>query len=99
LLYFASHGFCLVVGDRPTHLQTDFNPPADYSDTKTKEIITNLQKRLETACRFTIRYRNSLGDEVLWDLDRSELRLHHGSLYLFAYVPTPIPKQSVQKKQ
>lgn len=87
----------LTEGDRPRHLRADFNPPVDYSDIKTKEIITNLQKRLETACRFTIRYRNSLGKEALWDLDRSELRLHNGSLYLFAYVPD-ILTQRIQKR-
>jgi predicted DNA-binding transcriptional regulator YafY len=87
----------LTEGDRPTHLQADFNPPVDYSDTKTKEIIINLQKRLETACRFTIRYHNSFGEEALWDLDRSELRLHNGSLYLFAYVPD-ILTQRIQKR-
>ena len=77
----------LTEGDRPSSFNADFNPPVNYSDPKTIATIESLQKRIETACRFTIRYRNSFGEETLWDLDRSELRLHDGSLYLFAYVP------------
>ncbi|ELR97245.1 YafY family protein [Gloeocapsa sp. PCC 73106] len=70
-----------------TELKVDFNPPVDYSSEKISEIIEELQQRIEKQCRFSICYTSSKGDERLWDLDRSELRLHNGVLYLFSVVP------------
>lgn len=49
--------------------------------------MTTLQKRFRCRRRYTIRYHSSQGNENNWDLDRSELRLHNGVLYLFANAP------------
>ncbi|WP_017659635.1 WYL domain-containing protein [Baaleninema simplex] len=70
-----------------TLLKTDFSPPVDYSRDRTQKIVEQLRSRLETQHRFVIRYRSSSGKENNYDLDRSELRLHNGVLYLFSFVP------------
>lgn len=68
-------------------LTVDFHPPVDYSEEKVDDTVRQLQKRLQQKRRFVIWYRNSKGEERSWDLDKSELRLHNGVLYLFALVP------------
>ncbi len=68
-------------------LTVDFHPPVDYSEDKLDDTVRQLQKRLQQKRRFVIWYRNSKGEERSWDLDKSELRLHNGILYLFALVP------------
>jgi predicted DNA-binding transcriptional regulator YafY len=68
-------------------LRTDFHPPTDYSEDKTNEIVRQLQQRFQQKRRFVVWYRNNKGKETFWDLDKSELRLHNGVLYLFALVP------------
>ena len=68
-------------------LKVDFSPPVDYAETKIHEIVSQLQTRIDKGCRYSIRYRSSTGKEHNWDIDRSELRLHNGVLYLFAYLP------------
>lgn len=73
---------------QPPNFKVDFSPPVDYSSEKISETIQQLQKRIEQQCRYTIRYYSqSKGIEQTYDLDRSELRLHNGVLYLFAFVP------------
>ncbi len=69
------------------NLKVDFSPPVDYAETQIQEIVTKLQERIDKGCRYSIRYRSSKGKENNWDIDRSELRLHNGVLYLFAYLP------------
>ncbi|MFN6569189.1 WYL domain-containing protein [Dendronalium sp. ChiSLP03b] len=69
------------------NLTADFHPPADYSEEDLDGILQQLQQRLQQKRRFVIWYRNNKGEERNWDLDKSELRLHNGSLYLFALVP------------
>ena len=73
--------------DISPHFKVDFSPPADYSDRKLEDTVTKIQERIEQQKRYTIRYQNTKGEERNWDIDRSELRLHDGSLYLFAFVP------------
>ncbi|HYW22069.1 MAG TPA: WYL domain-containing protein [Nodularia sp. (in: cyanobacteria)] len=68
-------------------LTVDFHPPADYSEDRLDEIVRLLQQRLKQKRRFVIWYRNSKGEDTTWDLDKSELRLHNGSMYLFALAP------------
>ncbi|BAT54674.1 hypothetical protein NOS3756_36460 [Nostoc sp. NIES-3756] len=70
-----------------SNLAADFHPPADYSEDNLDEILRQIQQRLQQKRRFVIWYRNAKGDERHWDLDKSELRLHNGTLYLFALVP------------
>ncbi|MBD2458959.1 WYL domain-containing protein [Nostoc sp. FACHB-87] len=70
-----------------SNLAVDFHPPADYSQDNLDEILRQLQQRLQQKRRFVIWYRNTKGEERNWDLDKSELRLHNGSLYLFGLVP------------
>jgi hypothetical protein len=77
----------LTQADQPHNVKVDFSPPVDYGENKLEVIIRQLQERFKQQCRYTIRYRNSQGNEGTWDLDRSELRLHDGSLYLFAFAP------------
>ena len=79
--------------EQAADLSTDFSPPADYSDPRLSEILSDLRDRLNQQRRFTIRYRGSQGSEAIYDLDRSELRLHDGILYLFAWVPDLPPWQ------
>lgn len=85
-------GYLVRLGQLPDTQQLwpvkiDASPPVDYSDRQFPKIVEQLQERISQQCRYTIRYRNSQGGERMWDLDRSELRLHNGVLYLFAYVP------------
>lgn len=72
---------------QPSSLTVDFHPPADYSEDQLDDMVRLLQKRIQQKRRFVIWYRNSKGKETTWDLDKSELRLHDGTLYLFALVP------------
>ena len=65
----------------------DLYPPVDYSEEGMDNTVRQLQQRLHQKRRFVIWYRNSKGEERGWDLDKSELRLHNGVLYLFALVP------------
>lgn len=82
----------LSQADQSHNVKVDFSPPVDYSENKLEVIINQLQERFKQGCRYTIRYQNFKGEERTWDLDRSELRLHDGSLYLFAFVPdAPFP--------
>ena len=78
--------------DRAAAFEADFSPPADYSGDRLRARLQELRDRLAQQCRFTIRYRNSRGDEATYDLDRAELRLHDGTLYLFALVPDLPPE-------
>ncbi len=73
--------------DLPTDVKVNFSPPVDYSEDKLEETVRKLQERFRQQCRYTIRYRSSQGNEQNWDCDRSELRLHNGVLYLFAFIP------------
>lgn len=68
-------------------LSVDFHPPADYSESNLDEILHQLQERFQQKRRFVVWYRNNKGQETTWDLDKSELRLHNGTLYLFALAP------------
>ncbi|MBJ7900416.1 MAG: WYL domain-containing protein [Cyanobacteria bacterium RI_101] len=79
--------------DRPADLHTDFSPPADYSSPALRARMAEIQERLKQQRRFTLHYHSAQGNEKEWELDRAELRLHQGSLYLFAYVPdAPSPE-------
>ncbi|AUT00481.1 WYL domain-containing protein [Nostoc sp. CENA543] len=69
------------------NLAADFHPPANYSEENLDAVLQELQQRLQQKRRFVIWYCNSKGEERHWDVDKSELRLHDGSLYLFALVP------------
>ena len=73
--------------DIPSFVKVDFSPPVDYSDRNSNTIVQQLQERFVQQCRYTIRYRSKPGEDRLWDIDRSELRLHDGVLYLFAFIP------------
>lgn len=70
-----------------SNLKVNFSPPVDYAETQIQKIVTELQARIDKKCRYSIRYRSSKGKENNWDIDHSELRLHNGVLYLFAYLP------------
>lgn len=76
----------------PAGVNVNFSPPIDYSEARVKEVVQILQERFRQRRRYTIRYRSSRGNEQNWDLDRSELRLHNGVLYLFAYAPEFSPR-------
>lgn len=71
--------------DQPSEIRGEFYPPVDYS--LIAEKIKDLQARIEAKRRYTIFYHSSQGERKLWDLDCSELRLHHGVLYLCAFIP------------
>lgn len=77
----------LTEADLPTNVKVNFSPPVDYSEDRLEETVRTLQERFRQRCRYTIRYRSSRGNEQNWDCDRSELRLHNGVLYLFAFIP------------
>jgi predicted DNA-binding transcriptional regulator YafY len=77
----------LTEADLPTNVKVNFSPPVDYSEDKLEETVGKLQERFRQQRRYTIRYRSSQGNERNWDCDRSELRLHNGILYLFAFIP------------
>jgi len=78
--------------DLPTNIKVNFSPPVDYGDGKLEAIMNTLQERFRQKRRYTIRYRSSQGLEQNWDCDRSELRFHNGSLYLFAFLPDFAPR-------
>ncbi|MDZ7959165.1 MAG: WYL domain-containing protein [Aulosira sp. DedQUE10] len=73
--------------DIPAFVKVDFSPPVDYSDRSLDAIVRQLQERFQQQCRYTIRYQSKPGEQRIWDIDRSELRLHNGILYLFAFIP------------
>ena len=73
--------------DIPSFIKVDFSPPVDYSEDKLEEIVRELQERFLQKRRYTIRYQSKSGEGRIWDVDRSELRLHNGTLYLFAFIP------------
>ncbi len=83
--------------DLPTDVKVNFSPPVDYSEDKLEETVRKLQERFRQQCRYTIRYRSSQGNEQNWDCDRSELRLHNGVLYLFAFIPDFSPRYIEQR--
>lgn len=87
----------------PTSVKVNFSPPVDYSEERLEEIVQKLQERFHQRRRYTIRYRSARGNEQNWDCDRSELRLHNGVLYLFAYTPDFSPRHmerpSVEQNQ
>lgn len=72
---------------RRTSVKADFHPPVDYSENQMDDLVRLLEQRIQQKRRFAIWYRSSKGKEQSWDLDKSELRLHDGTLYLFALVP------------
>lgn len=71
----------------PSFVKLDFSPPVNYSDRNLDTIVRQLQERFQQQCRYTIRYQSKPGEARIWDIDRSELRLHDGILYLFAFIP------------
>ncbi|KOP24635.1 transcriptional regulator [Hapalosiphon sp. MRB220] len=78
----------LTESDIPSFVKVDFSPPVDYSDRDLDLIVRQLQERFVQQYRYTIRYQSKPGAEGrIWDIDRSELRLHDGLLYLFAFIP------------
>ncbi|MFN6514388.1 MAG: helix-turn-helix transcriptional regulator [Nostoc sp. CreGUA01] len=78
----------LTESDIPAFIKVDFSPPVDYSENKLDIIVRQLQERFQQQCRYTIRYQSKPGTEGrIWDIDRSELRLHDGLFYLFAFIP------------
>jgi predicted DNA-binding transcriptional regulator YafY len=77
----------LTESDIPAFVKVNFNPPVDYSDRNLDAIVRQLQERFQQQCRYTIRYESKPGEGRIWDIDRSELRLHDGLLYLFAFIP------------
>ncbi len=77
----------LTQSDIPASVKVDFSPPVDYSDRNLENIVEQLQERFLQQRRYTIRYQSKPGEERIWDIDRSELRLHDGTLYLFAFIP------------
>lgn len=76
----------LKQSDIPEFVKVNFSPPVDYSDNNVDTIVHQLQERFHSQCRYTIRYC-SKKEARIWDIDRSELRLHNGVLYLFAFIP------------
>lgn len=87
----------LTQADQPPNVRVDFSPPVDYCENQLEVVICQLQERFRQQCRYTIRYRNAQGIEQTWDIDRSELRLHDGVLYLFALVPDS-PSRYIEKR-
>ena len=86
-------------GDRPPNINVDFAPPVDYGNAELNRILQQLEQCLIKQCRYSILYASKPGQGKLWDLDRSQLRLHNGVLYLFAYVPNfkYNPRHSVEQ--
>jgi len=77
----------ITLEDIPGFIKVDFSPPVDYSEDKLEIIVRELQDRFLKQRRYTIRYQSKSGGGRIWDVDRSELRLHNGTLYLFAFIP------------
>jgi predicted DNA-binding transcriptional regulator YafY len=69
----------------PSAIRTNFSPPNDYKDLD--KTIRELQDRIQQKRRYAINYRDSQGKTKIWDCSLSELRLHDGTLYLFANTP------------
>jgi len=84
----------------PSTVKVNFSPPVDYSQERVDQIVQTLQERFQQRRRYTIRYRSARGSERKWDCDRSELRLHNGTLYLFAHTPDFSPRyHAVERNQ
>lgn len=81
----------------PAGVNVNFSPPIDYSEARVEDIVQTLQERFRQRRRYTIRYCSSRGNQQNRDLDRSELRLHNGVLYLFAYVPDFAPRYVLER--
>lgn len=97
---FQMLGFKFKESKLPAQLQANFSPPVDYSEEHLETTVQLLQDRFQKRRRYTIRYRSSRGQESPHDLDRSELRLHNGVLYLFAYTPDFSARHhSIEKNQ
>lgn len=79
----------------PVEIRGDFAPPADYSESRLSSLLLELQQRCAQQYRFTIDYIDSQKKRYRFDLDRCELRLHDGAVYLFAFVPDFQPKHPV----
>jgi hypothetical protein len=77
----------LTESDIPAYIKVDLNPPVDYSDRNLDTIAFQLKACFQQQCRYTISYESKPGQGCIWDVDRSELRLHDATLYLFAFVP------------
>lgn len=77
----------ITESDIADSFKVDFNPPVDYGDRNLETIVSQLQARCQQQCRYTIHYQSKPGQGRIWDIDRSELRLHDGILYLFAFIP------------
>ncbi|AFY31713.1 YafY family protein [Calothrix sp. PCC 7507] len=77
----------LIESDIPAFIKVNFSPPVDYGDRNLDAIVRQLQERFVQQRRYTIRYQSQPGEGRIWDIDRSELRLHDGVLYLFAFIP------------
>jgi len=103
--FSAQAGHLIQLGElNETHLpatvKVNFSPPVDYSQERVDQIVQTLQKRFQQRRRYTIRYRSARGSERKWDCDRSELRLHNGTLYLFANTPDFSPRNhAVERNQ
>ncbi len=77
----------LKISDIPPYIKVNFSPPVDYSEDKLDIIVRQLQARIQQQRRYIIRYQSPNGTPRNWDIDRCELRLHNGVLYLFAFIP------------
>lgn len=73
--------------DSPADIQVDFAPPTNYSSAQCRRLLEQIQDRCAQKYRFSLRYIDSQKQDLTMDLDRCELRLHDGTLYLFAFVP------------
>jgi predicted DNA-binding transcriptional regulator YafY len=71
----------------PSTIRTNFSPPNDYSEKDLDRTIQELRDRIQQKHRYAINYRDSQGKTKIWDCSLSELRLHDGTLYLFAHTP------------
>lgn len=92
------HLLGLKEGSLPPQVRSNFSPPVDYSEARLETTVQILQDRFQKRRRYTIRYRSSRGKESPFDLDRSELRLHNGVLYLFSHVPDFAARHHIVEK-
>jgi predicted DNA-binding transcriptional regulator YafY len=76
----------------PAAIRTNFSPPSDYSENDLSKTIQELQNRIQHKRRYTIRYCDSQERTKIWDCSLSQLRLHDGTLYLFAHTPDELTK-------
>ncbi len=74
--------------DEQPLVKVNFSPPVDYSEAEMETKVHQLQERIEQKCCFIIQYCNSKGEVSNYDINYSELRLHRGVLYLFAFIPS-----------